>query len=166
MLTISEKVEFLNGVSAFNELLPEQFQSLANICEEKFYNAGERIFSQGEADGALFIVVSGKVLLERETDDANKSVSMNTVGTRGYFGEISLFYDAPWSVSATAMQSTKVLKLINDDFAVFVTGQPRLLVKMNTVLSQRLVEAHDKISEITRNRKPRELQKLYDGLNF
>ena len=166
MLSIDEKITFLTGVSSFNGLTSTQYQSLANICREEYYNAGDRIFNRGETDGALFVVIEGKVLLEREILNKFNTVSLNTVSAGDYFGEISLFYDAPWSVSATATQATTLLKLLNDDFGTFALSHPALLVKLNRVLSQRLVEAHVKISEVTRGKKPHELQKLYDGLNF
>jgi hypothetical protein len=48
----------------------------------------------------------------------------------------------------------------------FAHQNPDLLLELNQILSQRLVEAHDKIAEVTSSRKPRELQKLYEKLDF
>ena len=166
MLSMDEKGSFLRDVSTFRCLTTPQLDTLAVLCHEKTFNAGERIFNQGESDGALFIVVDGQVILEREIQSSTDTVSMNMVKPGGYFGEISLFYDAPWSVSATATKPTTILKLLNDDFALFARNHVDLLVEFNHVLSQRLVEAHDKISEVTQVKKPREIQKLYDKLDF
>lgn len=166
MLTTDEKVSFLSEVSSLQGLTPGQYKTLANICTEEFYLAGDRIFNQGEADGALFVIVDGRVVLEREIRDKTDTVSLNVAQMGDYFGEISLFYDAPWSVTATATRPTTVLKLLNDDFGAFIRTHPDLLVKLNSVISQRLVEAHVKISEITRGEKPLEVQKLYEKLDF
>jgi CRP/FNR family transcriptional regulator len=166
MLTTNEKVSFLSEVSSFHGLTPAQYKKLASICTEEFYLAGDRIFNQGEADGALFVIVDGRVVLEREIRDHTDTVSLNVVQTGDYFGEISLFYDAPWSVAATATRATTVLKLLNDDFGAFIREHPDLLVKLNSVISQRLVEAHVKISEITWGERPLEVQKLYERLEF
>jgi CRP-like cAMP-binding protein len=58
------------------------------------------------------------------------------------------------------------LRIRREAFVDFARQYPDLLIELNQVLSQRLVEAYDKISEVTRNRKPRELRKLYDKLDF
>jgi len=146
--------------------LKEQFDELAGMCQVNTYGTGEQIFRQGEMDGALFIVVDGQVLLEREILSHSDTVSLNSIKPGDYFGEISLFLDAPWSVTATATRPSTIMKLENDNFSDFVCKHPELLIELNHVLSQRLVEAHDKISEITRGKKPREMQKLYDKLDF
>ena len=116
--------------------------------------------------GALYIVVDGRVILEREINNQTDSISLNAVNPGEYFGEISLFLDAPRSVTATAMEPSKVIKLINKDFSQFASKYPALLIELNRILSLNLVEAHDKISEVTQTKKPRELHKLYDKLDF
>lgn len=130
------------------------------------FDAGAHIFKQGELGGALYIVVDGRVILEREINNQTDSISLNAVNPGEYFGEISLFLDAPRSVTATAMEPSKVIKLINKDFSQFASKYPALLIELNRILSLNLVEAHDKISEVTQTKKPRELHKLYDKLDF
>ena len=58
------------------------------------------------------------------------------------------------------------MSINRDDFSGFVRNYPDLLIELIQVLSQRLIEAYDKISEVTISRKPRELRKLYDKLDF
>ena len=130
------------------------------------FDAGAHIFKQGELGGALYIVVDGRVILGREINNQTDSISLNAVNPGEYFGEISLFLDAPRSVTATAMEPSKVIKLINKDFSQFASKYPALLIELNRILSLNLVEAHDKISEVTQTKKPRELHKLYDKLDF
>ena len=166
MLSTQEKICFLKNISALKGLKNEQLETLAKICLEKTYAQGEIIFKQGDKNGGVFIVVKGQVILERELEQRNDSISMNVVKSRSSFGEMSLFYDAPRSVTATALQDTQLLHIENDDFIAFASQYPDLLVELNRVLSQRLIEAHDKISELMRLRKPRELRNLYDKLDF
>lgn len=166
MISTQEKINFLKNVSAFTGLQDDQLTTLADLCGEKTYSQGYVIFHQGDTDGGLYIVVEGQVVLERELEQSQDSVSMNVVKPRASFGEMSLFYDAPRSVTATALQTTRLLHIENDDFITFSSQYPDLLVELNRVLSQRLIEAHDKISELMRLRKPRELRNLYDKLDF
>lgn len=166
MISTQEKINFLKNVSAFTSLQDDQLKTLAELCTEETYSQGSGIFQQGDTDGGLYIVVEGQVVLERELEQRQDSVSMNVVKPRASFGEMSLFFDAPRSVTATALQTTQLLHIENDDFIAFASRYPDLLVELNRVLSQRLVEAYDKISELMRLRKPRELRNLYDKLDF
>ncbi|MBC8503869.1 MAG: cyclic nucleotide-binding domain-containing protein [Chloroflexi bacterium] len=166
MVSLEKILSYLADVSSLKRLTPEQFYELAEMCQVETFDAGEHVFCQGDVDGALFIVVEGRVILEREINNKTDSISLNSVNPGEYFGEISLFLDAPRSVTATAMEPSKVIKLINDDFKKFASKYPALLVELNRILSLHLVEAHDKISEVTQTKKPREMHKLYDKLDF
>ncbi len=166
MLSIDQKVSFLEKVSAFKTLNATECKMIAEICDEQHYAMGDHIFKQGEMGNALYIIVSGQVLLDREIRSQTDTISVTKVEAGSYFGEIALFYEAPYSVTATASQETTILKLDNDDFCVFACEHSTLLVEINHILCERLIEAYDKISEITENNKPRELRKLYDKLDF
>lgn len=166
MISTQEKTSFLKDVSAFSSLSDAHLKTLANLCTKVVCSQGEIIFQQGDVDGGLYIVIKGQVILERESDQHNDSVSINVANPRTGFGEMSLFHDAPRSVTATALQDTELLYIENDAFIAFASQYPDLLVELNHVLSQRLVEAYDKISELMQTRKPRELRSLYDKLDF
>jgi len=166
MLSIDEKLSFLQKVSAFKMLTKDECTLLAEMCEEKTYATGDRIFSQGDLGGALYIVVDGRVALEREIRSNTDTVSLSMVEGGAYFGVISLFHEAPRSATATAITDTRILKLDDKDFRTFACNHAELLVEVNHVLCQRLIEAYDKISEITQHDKPRELRNLYDKLDF
>lgn len=166
MPSAEEKVHFLREVSAFKSLSPEQLATLADLCEAHTVKAGSPIFRQGDRGGSLFIVVDGKVGIEREVTDESDTISLTLIKPHQYFGEMSLFYHAPRSVTATAITDTVILQIRRETFVAFARQYPDLLVELNHVLSQRLVEAYDKISEVTRSRKPRELRKLYEKLDF
>lgn len=166
MLSTDEKIEFLKHVSSFKGLTEEQFRTLADLCEEKSYTNGNYIFRQGDPGGALHIVVDGQVGMEREIQEQTDTISLTVVKPHACFGEMSLFHDAPRSISATAIMDTKTLRVDNDDFVEFASQYPELLVELNRVLCVRLIEAYDILSEVTSDHKPRELRKLYDKLDF
>jgi CRP-like cAMP-binding protein len=166
MLSIDEKRDFLRAVPMFNSLSEEQLAQLAELCDDLTYQAGEDIFKQGEIGGALFIIVDGQVLVQREVVRETSTVSLNVIKSHQHFGEMTLFSDSPYSVTATVLKPTTLLRVQRSVFVDFARDHPNLLIELNQVLSQRLEEAYDKISEITRNRKPRELRNLYEKLDF
>lgn len=166
MLTVEEKIHFLREVPSFKSLSTEQIETLADICKARTFEAGTQIFRQGEMGDSLYIVVDGHVGIEREVTDENDTVSVTIVKPRQYLGFFSLFNQAPRSTTATAMKDTVIVQIKHHDFLAFALQNPELLAEINGVLVKRLVEAYDKIAELTRSRKPRELRKLYDKLDF
>ena len=159
-------VQILRNVSSFHALTDDQLEILADLCKEKTFSSGDIVFKQGEEGGRLYIVVEGKVAIEREIKDRSDSVSIMFAKPHDSLGEMALFIDAPNSVTATAMADTRTLWMENDSFINFAKTDPDLLVELCQVLSTRLFEAYDKISEITSERKPVEMRKLYDKLDF
>jgi CRP-like cAMP-binding protein len=166
MLTTQDKVRFLRDIPTFDPLTSEQVEDLAALCETRMFATSNYIFRQGDLGNSLFVIVDGRVAIEREVGKAADTVSLTMVGPHEYFGEMSLFYNVPRSVTATTMQDTIVLQIRQDAFMAFARQNPDILVELNQILSQRLVEAHDKIAEVTSNRKPPELRKLYEKLEF
>lgn len=167
MLSVEEKIQFLREVPSFKSLSEQQVETLAGICKSTNFATGDYIFRQGEIGDSLYIVVEGQVGIEREVSDENDTVSLNIVKSRQYLGFFSLFNQAPRSVTATAMKDTLILQINQDAFITFALQHPELLTEINRVLVERLVEAYDKIAELTRSHsKPRELRKLYEKLDF
>ncbi len=166
MLSTEQKITLLNSVSALSSLTHDQLEDLAAKSTVQVFSAGEKIFSQGDEDGGVYIVIKGQVTLDREISDDTDTVSIRTVNEGSYLGEISLFYDAVRSVTAQAVQDTVVLSLDHDAFCAFCRKNPDVLIELNHVICQRLVEAYDKISEIKMGKKPVELQHLLDKLDF
>ena len=166
MLSVEEKIQFLREIPSFKSLSAEQVETLASFCEAITFEAGYTIFRQGELGDSLYIVVDGRVGIEREVTDENDTVSLTIIKSREYLGFFSLFNRAPRSATATAMTDTVILQINHDAFVTFALQNPELLAEINRVLVERLLEAYDKIAELTRKRKPRELRKLYDKLDF
>jgi len=90
MLSVSDKRDFLKNVLTFKSLSAEQINQLAQICEYLSYKTGDEIFKQGETGGALYLLISGQVLVQREIVNDTSTVSLNIVRPPQYFGEMTL----------------------------------------------------------------------------
>lgn len=163
MLSSIERIIFLKQVSFFEGMTVDQLKVLANICEEEFFAEGTHIFQEGEAGGALYVVVSGRVAIERAGQRKGSVARLAVIEPRSYFGEMSLFDNSPHSASALAIQDTLTLRLRREPLVELVRQYPDMALLLINVLSQRLREANERITQLTRS-KPRELQDLYDRL--
>jgi CRP/FNR family cyclic AMP-dependent transcriptional regulator len=163
LLSTIEKIIFLKEVPFFQGMTIDQLKVLANVCEEELFEKDGRIFNEGEPGGVLYVVVSGRVAIEREGRRKGSFARLATIESHSYFGEMSLFDNSPHSAMATAIQDTLTLQLRREPLIALARQHPDLSLELINVLSGRLREANDRIAELTRTR-PRELHKLFDKL--
>lgn len=163
MLSTIEKVIFLKEVPFFQNMTVDQLKALAAACEEQLFAEDERIYNEGDPGGALYVVVSGKVAIEREGQRQGSTTRLETIEQRFYFGEMTLFDNSPRSASAVAVQDTMTFRLRREPLLALTHQYPDLSLELINVLSQRLRDAEDKIAQLTKS-KPRELHKLFDRL--
>jgi hypothetical protein len=161
MLSVVERIIFLKEVPFFQGMTVSQLEVLANVCEEELFGADARIFNQGDPGGALYVVVNGRVGIEREGTRKGSVVRLSNLEAHSYFGEMTLFDNSPRSATAIALQDTLTLRLRREPLIALSRQYPDLSLELINVLSQRLREANDQIAQLTRTR-PRELQKLFD----
>ena len=163
MLAPIERILFLREVPFFESMTVEQLKILAEACEEEFFAADARIFSEGDPGGVLYVVVSGRVALEQEKRKGSFA-RLSTIEAGSYFGEMNLFDNSPRTTCALAVQDTILLRLDRDPLVALARRYPDLSLALVNVLSARLREAQDRIAELTRTR-PQALHRLYDELS-
>jgi CRP-like cAMP-binding protein len=110
MLSIIDKVIFLQNVDVFAEIPSEQLSYLAAITEELTFSPGETVYKSNEPSDALYVVLEGKVRLHRDEEE------ITVAKTRDPFGTWALFDDTPRVATATALEDTKVLCIDRVDF--------------------------------------------------
>ena len=164
MLSAIERIIFLKEVPFFSEMTVAQLRALAGIAEELNFNDDDIIFREGEPGDTLYVVVSGRVGIEHEAESGTGSVArLATLESRQYFGEMSIFDQAPHSATAIAVGRTLLLSIRREPLLTLVEGDPTLALDLIRVLSQRLREANEQLARKTKV-TPRKLQKLYDQL--
>ncbi len=164
MLSTIEKVIFLKEVPIFDEMTVAQLRMLAGIAEEITFDDDGVIFYEGEPGDTLYVVVSGRVGIEHKAKGGSESVArLATLEPRQYFGEMSIFDQAPRSASAIAIGATLLLSIRREPLIALVEGDPTLALELIRVLSQRLRDVNEELARKTKA-APRKLQKLYDQL--
>ena len=161
MLSSIEKIIFLKEVPFFQGMTVEQLKVLANVCEEEFFPADTRIYTENDAGGILYVVVSGRVGIEREGMRKGSYARVGTVEAHSYFGEMNLFDNSARDATAIAIQDTLTLRLRREPLIALARQHPELSLKLINVLSERLRDTTAQVANLTRSR-PRELHKLFD----
>ncbi|GIK57534.1 MAG: cyclic nucleotide-binding domain-containing protein [Chloroflexi bacterium] len=162
MLSTIERIIFLKEVLFFREMTVDQLKVLASVCEEAFYTEDALIYKEGDPGGQLYVVVQGRVSIERES---RKGVvaRLATIEAYAYFGEMNLFDASPRTDTAVALQDTVTLTLRREPLIALARQYPDLSLELINVLSQRLRETTDQVASLTKSH-PRALHKVFDQL--
>ena len=161
VLSTIEKIIFLKEVPFFRGMTIDQLRVLADICDEERFEEDAYIFREGDPGGVLYVVVDGRVAIEREGKRKGSSTRLATINTYSYFGEMTLFDSGSRTASAVALRDTLTLSLRRDPLVTLARQQPDLSIELIQVLSERLREANQQIAALSPSR-PRELHKLFD----
>ncbi len=163
MLSVVEKVIFLKGIPFFQGMTVNQLKVLANVCDEELFPENAIIFDEGSPGGKLYVIVSGKVGIERVNKATRKSARLNTLEARSYFGESTLFDNSPTTTTALALTDTLTLRLRYEPLVALMQEYPELSLELIKVLSQRLRETNEQVAALSRSMS-RDLHQVYDKL--
>src|SRR4051812_15973173 len=105
MIPVLEKAATLRAVPLFAQLGADEVLSLARLCEERVAEPEARVFGEHEAGDALYVVVRGRVRVER------KGLRVADLGPGECFGEIALLDDSPRSADVVAVERTELLRI-------------------------------------------------------
>ncbi|MCO4780887.1 MAG: cyclic nucleotide-binding domain-containing protein [Candidatus Cloacimonetes bacterium] len=128
---------------AFEEF-PHKLASLMNRAQIEHFVEGDVIINEGDDDGgALYIVVSGSVMIAKIIDEETKRAKpLATLHSHEYFGEMSLFDNAPRSAAVIAQDDCYLIKISREVFQELVLTDvevaSRLLFSVINVISGRL----------------------------
>ena len=109
-LTIVEKVIFLKSVDIFEHATVEQLGRIAGLTEEIHFEAGETIFKEGESGDAFYLLLSGRVLIEKNGN------TLREMKEKEAFGTLEVLDFHPRAVTARAVDQVRALKLNGQEF--------------------------------------------------
>ena len=136
------------GVFSYVPLLAHlnerQRRRLADLATTRAYEAGSTIVRQGDTSMALYVLVSGHVRIERESE-AGKSVQVEALGHGGFFGEMGLIEDRPRAATVIADEETECALLAKWDFQNELRTDPDIALALLPVLGARIRDLDDQL---------------------
>jgi len=105
MLSIIEKVIFLQDVDIFKHISSEDLSYVASITVEQNVDKDSVIYKEGDISDSMYMVIDGKVRLH-----VGESLVM-IAELNDVFGAWSLFDDEVRLISATAFEDSLLLKI-------------------------------------------------------
>ena len=100
--------------------------------ELRSFQAGQPIFSEGQAGDVMYAVVEGEVQI------VLRGQVLETIGVGGIFGELALLDDRPRSASAIASTDCQLAVIDLKRFGLLVQQVPFFAVEVMRVMAERL----------------------------
>jgi CRP-like cAMP-binding protein len=126
----------LSQVALFSTLDAKEQRVVSGLLHERRYVTGEVVFDQGEDSQALFVVISGRVLICRQ--GAPESGRIAEIGPGRAFGELAILGAEPRSAQARAEQDCVLQTLSRRDFDGLVESHKAIALKITLQLSRQL----------------------------
>ena len=126
-------VEKLRKLDVFHDLTFKEALEVDELLHERVYEKGEIVFEEGDPGHGIFIVVSGKVRAD-PSQEALKTALLE-FGPGEMLGELSLFEEAPRTVTVVAIERTLMVALFRAEFFSLLTKNTNIGVKVLLKLS-------------------------------
>ncbi len=135
---MADVVETLGGVPLFQGVKKKELKKLAGRMQERSFDEGEAITTQGKSGIGFFVI-----------EDGNATVSVDgeivrTLGPGEYFGEVALIDSGPRSATIVATTDLRCQGLTAWEFRPFVEGHPEVAWPMLETLASRLRDAQQR----------------------
>jgi len=140
-----DKTRLLQSIALFDGMSVEDLNALSDTLTARAFDAGERIFAQGDAGSAMYIVASGEVNIYLQPTPSSR-ISLEDLRQGGFFGELGLFDEKPRSASAVAAIDTVLLELQHETLVGFLERRPQAALAILRVMSGRLRETNSLLS--------------------
>jgi CRP/FNR family cyclic AMP-dependent transcriptional regulator len=142
MLTVIEKVIFLQNIDVLAEVPTEALAALAAIAEEVSYASGENIYKENDSPDALYFVLDGRVRLHK--GDQN----IVTAENKQAFGTWALFDESPRLATATVEEDCDLLRIDRDDFIDLLADNVQITQGVLKMMARRLRGLVERVSQV------------------
>jgi CRP/FNR family transcriptional regulator, cyclic AMP receptor protein len=126
------KYDLIRNVPLFAELNRREVATLAKLLEEVDVPAGRVIIRQGRRGSEFFIILDGRVRIER---DGNV---LSELGPGDFLGEIALVDGRPRTASAITEEPSRLFVLTSQSFNSMLRLHPAVESKVLRALAQRV----------------------------
>ena len=129
-------IEALKKASLFEALSDDQLKAIAQLGQEKSFEAGEEIFKQGQKADTLYVLLDGVVTLRIKAEEEIDLMAETLRETGNVFGTASLMSPFVSNVTARCVKATTVLAMDSAKFQEIIRQDPLIGLEVMTKLAQ------------------------------
>jgi CRP/FNR family transcriptional regulator, cyclic AMP receptor protein len=147
---IVRDLELLKENAFFSGLSDDDLKKIEDISIERKYRKNMIIFMEGDPGEAFYYIKSGKVKIFRTYDDGREHI-VHIMSEGDVFGEATLFSDISYPASASIYEDSIIGVIKNKDLEKLIKETPDLSLKLIKLFAHKLIQAQQKIKELTFN---------------
>lgn len=141
LITI-EKVMALKTTEIFRETAEDLLVDVAQISKEVSYLKDEVIVQKSEVGTCMFIIYSGSVKVH------DGDLTLATLKSPDFFGELSLLDAEPRSASVTALEDSLLLRIDQQAFYDIMADRSEVIREIMKILCRRLRKQNQEVSKL------------------
>lgn len=127
-----EKLDLLHRIPLFSAFDRRKLERLGMLADYVDVPGGRCLMAQGDSGNELFVIVSGKVVVDRD------GRRLNTLGPGDFFGEIALLDGGPRTATVTAEEPSRLLVLTHREFHSMMEEFPEVASEVMNALAHRI----------------------------
>jgi CRP-like cAMP-binding protein len=135
----------------FQELTTPELGQVLELLEDVDFKAGETILREGQSTQYLWIVVRGRVEVDKSAKDGSPR-QLAVLEPGSVFGEMSFFRAAPHSASIKALTDGKAMRLSRARYDQLLVQGPsaahKIAISTTVILADRLRRMDDWMSDM------------------
>jgi len=143
--------EFLHQVDIFSQLTVPEINSIIARLHFIDIDGGETLFREGDEGNELFIVKSGKVAITIKLPSGRER-ELREFESGDFFGEMSIFENAPRSATCYAKQKSQLFSFHKKDFFELLESSPSIAItimyRMSNITTERLRNTSEFLSDM------------------
>jgi len=145
-LHAEQYADSLRAIDLFSTLDEESLGSLATVSAVEKLERNDMVFAENDSATALYILLSGRVAITRESFDGRESV-LALMEEGDLFGEMPLFDHGQRSADARALEPSEVLAVPYEAMQRLYDSRPELLWRVVALLTSRLRAMDDALAD-------------------
>jgi len=132
-----DQAEILSRVALFSLMKRRDLKRIAKLAKRHSYEKGDLIVREGDRDGRLFVIISGRVSIVKDLGGPSEK-TLRVLRSDNYFGEMALIDDYMRTASVVADDHTEVLSLDQWNIREEIRKYPAIAVELLQTLGRRL----------------------------
>lgn len=149
---ILQKIQELKGLRIFYNMDERDIFEVMKRCQTHRYTKGDLVFSEGDEDNSLYVIVEGEFEISSQTD-SGENLRYFCAGQGLVFGEMAFLDTQPRSASITAIEDGEVFKITREAFDDLFEQQTktaaRFMMGVAEIISRRMRGANRRIKFIS-----------------
>ncbi|GAA0241173.1 Crp/Fnr family transcriptional regulator [Cryptosporangium japonicum] len=131
----------------FQNVDPQAAEALASNLKYLDYFKRDVVFAEGDPGDSLYVVLEGKVKLNRRAPDGRESL-LAVLGPSDLLGELAVFDPGPRTASAVVVADARVAQMRRDQLRPWIAAHPEIGPQLLRVLARRLRRTGDQQADL------------------